>query len=193
MKHFITLLAAVFAAMSFTMCASGGKNADTAQQKENKKEMKTLIAYFSATGTTRKQAERMARLSGADLFEIKPETPYTDADLDWRDSTSRSSVEMRDPKSRPAFVKSLENLDKYDTVYIGYPVWWYVAPHIVNNFIESYDLKGKRVIPFATSGGSTVEETEEQLKKDYPDLNWSPGLLLNSVSDDRIRQWMGIE
>ena len=193
MKHFITLLAAVFAAMTFTMCVSGGKNADTGQQKENKKEMKTLIAYFSATGTTRKQAERMARLSGADLFEIKPETPYTDADLDWRDSTSRSSVEMRDHKSRPAFVKSLENLDKYDTVYIGYPVWWYVAPHIVNNFIESYDLKGKRVIPFATSGGSTVEETEEQLKKDYPDLNWGPGLLLNSVSDDRIRQWMGIE
>ena len=123
MKHFITLLAAVFAAMTFTMCASGGKNADTAQQKENKKEMKTLIAYFSATGTTRKQAERMARLSGADLFEIKPETPYTDADLDWRDSASRSSVEMHDPKSRPAFVKSLDNLDKYDTVYIGYPVW----------------------------------------------------------------------
>ena len=193
MKHCITLLVAVFAAMTFTMCASGGKNADTAQQKENKREMKTLIAYFSATGTTRKQAERMARLSGADLFEIKPETPYTDADLDWRDSASRSSVEMHDPKSRPAFVKSLENLDKYDTVYIGYPVWWYVAPHIVNNFIESYDLKGKRVIPFATSGGSTVEETEEQLKKDYPDLNWSPGLLLNSVSDDRIRQWMDIE
>ena len=101
MKHFITLLAAVFAAMTFTMCASGGKNADTGQQKENKKEMKTLISYFSATGTTRKQAERMARLSGADLFEIKPETPYTDADLDWRDSTSRSSVEMHDPKSRP--------------------------------------------------------------------------------------------
>ena len=193
MKHFITLLAAVFAAMTFTMCVSGGKNADTGPLKENKKEMKTLIAYFSATGTTRKQAERMARLSGADLFEIKPETPYTDADLDWRDSTSRSSVEMRDPKSRPAFVKSLENLDKYDTVYIGYPVWWYVAPHIVNNFIESYDLKGKRVIPFATSGGSTVEETEEQLKKDYPDLNWGPGLLLNSVSDDKIRQWMGVK
>lgn len=186
-------MVAVFAAMTFTMCASGGKNADTAQQKENKREMKTLIAYFSATGTTRKQAERMARLSGADLFEIKPETPYTDADLDWRDSASRSSVEMHDPKSRPAFVKSLDNLDKYDTVYIGYPVWWYVAPHIVNNFIESYDLRGKRVIPFATSGGSTVEETEEQLKKDYPDLNWGPGLLLNSVSDDRIRQWMGIE
>ena len=155
--------------------------------------MKTLVAYFSASGQTAKLAKTLAGVTGGDLFEIAPETAYTAADLDWMDKKRRSTIEMKDPKSRPAIAGKVADMVQYDTVFVGFPIWWYVEPRIVDTFLEHYDFSGKTLIPFATSGGSTVEETEAQLKKDYPDLNWGPGLLLNSVSDDRIRQWMGIE
>ena len=115
---------------------------------------KALVAYFSASGVTAKVASKLAEAAGADLFEIKPETPYTGADLNWQDRDSRSSVEMRDVSSRPAVSGIVENMAEYDVIFLGFPIWWYVAPHIINTFLEGYDMSGKRIILFATSGGS---------------------------------------
>ena len=120
---------------------------------------KQLVAYFSATGTTKKAAERLAGAIGADLFEIKPAVPYTQADLNWMDKHSRSSVEMNDLKSRPAIAGMPADLGAYDTVFVGFPIWWYVAPTIISTFLESGDFSGKKVVPFATSGGSGMGKT----------------------------------
>ncbi|MCH5238371.1 MAG: NAD(P)H-dependent oxidoreductase, partial [Muribaculaceae bacterium] len=118
---------------------------------EENKDSKILVAYFSATGTTKHVAEELAEIMKATLFEIKPETPYTSADLDWRDDNSRSSVEMHDATSRPAIKDTVKDIEKYDVVFIGYPIWWYVAPTIINTFLESYDFAGKKIVLFATS------------------------------------------
>jgi flavodoxin len=125
---------------------------------------KKLIAYFSATGVTRKVAETLAETAGADLYEIKPQVPYTKADLDWQDKRSRSSVEMGDKSSRPAISGADANVGAYDVVFVGFPIWWYVAPAVVNTFLESYDFAGKTVVPFATSGSSGIGETVTRLK-----------------------------
>ena len=117
---------------------------------------KSLVAYFSCSGVTKKTAELLSDMAGADLFEIRPEVPYTKADLDWMDKKSRSTVEMNDPSYRPAIADKVEHMEQYDTVYVGFPIWWYVAPTIINTFLESYDFSGKTVIPFATSGGSSA-------------------------------------
>ena len=122
-----------------------------------------LVAYFSATGTTAKVAETLADAIGADIYEIEPEVPYTEADLNWRDANSRSSIEMNDPLSRPAIAGKRDNMADYDTIYVGFPIWWYVAPTIINTFLESYDMTGKTIIPFATSGSSGMGKTNEKL------------------------------
>ena len=122
-----------------------------------------LVAYFSATGVTAKVAEKLAEAIGADICEIEPVVPYSKADLDWTNQKSRSSVEMSDPASRPAIAVKRDNMDDDDTVFVGFPIWWYVAPHIINTFLESYDLTGKTIVPFATSGGSGMGETNEHL------------------------------
>ncbi len=124
---------------------------------------KKLVAYFSASGTTARLAETLAEAIGADIFEIKPEVPYTRADLNWQDAGSRSSVEMKNPASRPAIAARRDNMAEYDTIYVGFPIWWYVAPTIINTFLESYDLAGKTIVPFATSGGSGMGKTNEAL------------------------------
>ena len=151
---------------------------------------KILVAYFSCSGTTREAARELAAVANADLHEIVPEQPYTDADLNWNDRQSRSSVEMRDVTSRPAIAGRVSGMEKYDVVFIGFPVWWYIAPTIVNTFIESHDLKGKTVIPFATSGGSTLAGSAAALKKTYPALNWREGRLLNRADEKSIRNWV---
>lgn len=122
-----------------------------------------LVAYFSATGTTAKVAEMLAETVGADIFEIEPKIPYTKADLDWTDLKSRSSMEMNDPASRPTIAVKRDNIADYDTIFVGFPIWWYVAPTIINTFLESYDLTDKTIIPFATSGGSGMGKTNEKL------------------------------
>jgi len=122
-----------------------------------------LVAYFSATGTTARVAEKLSDAIGADLFEIAPEVPYTKEDLDWMNKESRSSIEMRDEKSRPKIAVKRDNMAEYDVIFVGFPIWWYVAPTIINTFLESYDLTGKTVIPFATSGGSGMGKTNEKL------------------------------
>ena len=150
---------------------------------------KILVAYSSASGVTKGVAQRLAKVAGADLFEIRPAVPYTQADLNWTDKKSRSSVEMNDPLSRPEIAEMLPNMADYDTVFVGYPIWWYVAPHIINTFVESYDLSGKTLVAFATSGGSGIGKTVEELKKLYPDANWKDGKLLNNISDKELVDW----
>lgn len=151
---------------------------------------KKLVAYFSASGVTKAAAERLAKAACADLFEIKPAVPYTHADLDWTSKNSRSSVEMSDQNSRPEIAEQLYNMADYDIVFIGFPIWWYVAPTIINTFVESYDFSGKTVVPFATSGGSGMGKTVEILKTLCPNANWKKGKMLNLVSETELKNWL---
>lgn len=150
-----------------------------------------LVAYFSATGTTAKVAETLADAIGADIYEIGPEIPYTEADLNWRDANSRSSVEMNDPHSRPAVAGKRDNMSDFDTIFVGFPIWWYVAPTIINTFLESYDMAGKTIIPFATSGGSGMGKTNEKLLPSCTGAKLVEGRVFKSfVSNDEMNQWV---
>ena len=181
MKKIIMMLTALLA-ISLSACSQ--------KKTETSMEQKVLVAYFSASGTTKSVAQQLAEVAEADLHEIKPEKPYTDADLDWRDKQSRSSVEMKDKNSRPAITDKLKNMQDYDVVYVGFPIWWYTAPTIINTFMESYDFKGKTVIPFATSGGSSIKKACEDLKAAYPDITWKEGKLLNRTSKKELETWV---
>ena len=180
MKRLTLIIAAC--CLILTACAQNNKKetkeTQTTETKENK-EMKTLIVYFSATGNTKAAAQKLAKEFNADLYEITPEELYTAADLDWRDKTSRSTIEMQDKSSRPAIKGRCENIADYDTVWIGFPVWWYTAPTIVNTFIEAHDLSGKTLNVFATSGGSDVKDSYTDLKKAYPQYTWGESRLMN--------------
>lgn len=153
--------------------------------------MKTLVTYFSASGVTKKVAAQIAKLAHADLFEIKPAIPYSPADLDWTNKQSRSSVEMNNPKFRPEIAEKLSNMAEYDTIFLGFPIWWYIAPTIINTFLEQYDFSGKTIIPFATSGGSGLGRTVEHLKAQYDStIKWEEGRLLNRVADSELAAWL---
>ena len=182
MKKILMMMAALLT-ISLSACSQANKT------KENK-EMKVLVAYFSATGVTKGVAQQLAEVAGADLHEIKPAQPYTDADLDWHDKQSRSSVEMQDKGSRPAITAKLQNMKDYDVVYVGFPIWWYTCPTIINTFMEAYDFQGKTVIPFATSGGSNIKRACKDLKAAYPNINWKEGKLLNHASKDDLKKWV---
>ncbi|EDQ97373.1 Flavodoxin [Intestinibacter bartlettii DSM 16795] len=149
---------------------------------------KSLVTYFSASGVTKKVAEKLAEAAGADLFEIKPEVAYTEADLNWMDKKSRSSIEMNDKSFRPAIAEKCNNMADYDVVYIGFPIWWYVAPTIINTFLESYDFSGKTIVLFATSGGSGFGNTVAELKRSVSDTTViKEGKVFNSgVSKDQL-------
>ena len=183
MKNIIITMAALLA-MSLSACSQGNK----AKQSKNMK--KVLVTYFSATGTTKGVAQQLAEVTGGTLHEIKPAQPYTDADLDWRDKQSRSSVEMQNKSSRPAITDKLTNMQDYEVIYVGFPIWRYTCPTIINTFMEAYDFKGKTVIPFATSGGSTITKACEDLKAAYPDVNWKEGKLLNRASKKELENWV---
>jgi flavodoxin len=151
---------------------------------------KTLVAYFSASGVTAEAAKKLAKAAGADLYEIKPAVPYTDKDLDWRNEQTRSSVEMRSKASRPALADNNADISQYDTIYLGFPIWWYVAPTIINSFLESYDFSGKTIILFATSGGSGFGSTAKNLKSSVAsDTNIIEGKI-NNMSDESLRTWI---
>lgn len=150
---------------------------------------KTLVAYFSASGVTKSVAERLAKTAGADLFGIEPAKPYTAADLNWNDKNSRSTLEANDPTCRPAIASKPLELDEYSTIYLGFPIWWYVAPHIINTFVESYDFTGKILVPFATSGGSGIGRTVNELRKLCPNANWKAGKMVNGISDKALADW----
>lgn len=149
---------------------------------------RALVAYFSASGVTKKAAEKLAAAAGGDLFEIEPEVPYTSADLNWMDKKSRSSIEMRDKSSRPAIVKKPLDLSKYDSIFVGFPIWWYVAPAIINTFLESCDFSGKKIILFATSGGSGFGNTVRELQVSAPGAQIVEGKSLNRVSEKDLQE-----
>ena len=152
---------------------------------------KTLVAYFSASGVTAKAAKILAQAAGADLYEIKPKVPYTREDLDWMDKNSRSSVEMNDPASRPEIDGKMENMEEYGTIFVGFPIWWYMAPTIINTFLESYDLSGKTVIPFATSGSSGMGKTNEKLLPSCQGAVLLNGKMLNgNLSEASLKNWV---
>ena len=149
-----------------------------------------LVAYFSASGVTAKVAEKLSEAIGADLYAIEPEVPYTKADLDWMDKKSRSTIEMNNPASRPAIAGKRDNMNDYDTVFVGFPIWWYVAPTIINTFLESYDLTGKTIIPFATSGGSDMCKTNEKLLPSCKGAKLLDGKVFKaSVSGADLAKW----
>lgn len=150
-----------------------------------------LVAYFSASGVTAKVAEMLADAVGADIYEIRPAVPYTKADLNWMDKKSRSTIEMNDKTIRPAIVDQDAQIDQYETIFLGFPIWWYVAPTIINTFLESYDFSGKKIILFATSGGSKFGKTVEELKVSVPaSCEIIEGKLLNGKQTiPTIRSW----
>ncbi len=174
----------------FCLSINAGEPDNTHTHNPNTDTKTTLVAYFSATGTTAEVAKRIAGIAHADLYVIEPQQAYTPTDLDWSNKNSRSSIEMKNKKSRPAIKGAIPNISKYKTIYLGFPIWWYQQPTIINTFIEKNDLKGKNIKTFATSGGSTQEKADKILKADYPDIHWISGELLNSPSDMEIKDFI---
>lgn len=182
-KYWFTVFCII--TVSLTSCS---QNKQTEAMNQNKN--KAIVCYFSATGTTASVAKRIAELTGADIIEIVPETPYTAEDLDWTDSLSRSSVEMRNRNTiRPAIKDSDTDFSEYSLVYLGYPNWWNTHPAIINTFLEANDLKNIIIVPFMTSGGSDITNSEKELKEQYPDLTFGKGMLMNGKSDREIKEW----
>lgn len=186
MKYLTLILAAVLS-LGMTACA---QKQSSETQKSEVMNKKVLVAYFSATGTTAREAKLIAEATEGTLFEITPAQLYTAADLDWNDRQSRSSVEMNYDRSRPEMKENVADMAQYDVVFIGYPIWWDLAPRVVNTFIESNDLKGKTVIPFATSGGSTIQHSVAALKRAYPAISWQEGKLLNGANKTAVSNWI---
>jgi len=180
MKKLAILLGVTLCAINAMACKDNKKEKNNMSENNQKT---VLVAYFSATGTTKATAEKLAKEADADLFEIEPAKPYTSADLDWTNKQSRSSVEMNDKTSRPTIKNKVENWDQYTTIYVGFPIWWYTAPTIINTFLEQYSLEGKTIIPFATSGGSSISKAQQDLKTAYPAANWKDGVT-NPTSKD---------
>ena len=194
MKKFFLVLWAILSLCIFSCTSKAASNDEVAEQP---KENKTLIAYFSATGNTKKVAETIAEITGGKLFEIEPAQPYTEEDLDGWNESARGTRESKDRSTRPEVKNKVQDMAQYDTIYLGFPIWWYTCPTIVNTFLEQYDLTGKTIIPFATSGGSNFGNTEKDLKISAPDAIFNPGKVLfktegalNDVDRNTVEQWL---
>ena len=183
MNHLKYLLLAVLSVLAASACSQN-------VEKKTMEKKKVLVVYFSATGTTRQVGKQIAKIADADICEIIPTKPYSSADLDWTNKQSRSSVEMIDAKARPEIKAVAMDVSKYDFVFLGYPIWWDLAPRTVNTFIETTNLAGKTVIPFATSGGSSIGNSVAVLKQLYPNIKWQTGKLLNRVNKKEIEAWV---
>ena len=183
MKHLKILLLAVLTVFAASACSQN-------KVKKTMEKKKVLVVYFSATGTTRQVAKHIAKNADADICEIAPAKPYSSADLDWTNKQSRSSVEMNNPKARPELKALSVDVSKYNYIFLGYPIWWDLAPRTVNSFIETADLAGKTVIPFATSGSSAIANSVAVLKQSYTNIKWQTGKLLNHVSEKEIGTWV---
>ncbi len=153
---------------------------------------KILVAYFSASGVTARAAEEIAQAAGGDLYEIRPAQPYTAAGLDWTHKQSRSSLEMTDPACRPAVAGAVADMARYETVFVGFPIWWGVEPRVVDTFLEGYDFAGKVMIPFATSGGSGMPYAQRHLRSQYPELDWREGKLVRRDGAEWARSALGL-
>ena len=183
MKSIFTIIAATGLTAFGCSCASGKRG-------DNNQEPKVLVAYFSAQGHTKAVAEKVAAVTGGTLFEIEPLIPYSEEDLDgWSDS-SRSTLEARDRSRRPEIKTKMDDFDRYDVIYLGFPIWWYTAPTIINTFLEDYNTEGKTIVPFATSGGSGYGETEKDLRVSAPQAVFKPGKVLNTLSEEEIKKWI---
>lgn len=187
MKRIITMMAVL------AMLVGCKGNAKTNHQQENRNmTKKVLVAYFSYSGTTKRYAEKIAKQANADLFEIEAAQPYTDADVDWQDENARVNYEMKkNPDSRPAIAKKVGNVKQYDVVFVGFPIWWYIAPNIINTFLEAHDFKGKTIIPFFTSHSSGPGETDKHLHKSINyDVTWKPAVRVNRWNDKELNEWV---
>lgn len=183
----LSLVIGTIAVLSVLLLSCSSKKQ---QEKLGSSESKAIVCYFSATGTTEKAAKRLSEITGAPLLNIEPQELYSDADLDWRDTLSRSYVEMHNRSFRPALKDSVSDLSDYSIVFIGYPNWWNTHPTIINTFIEANNLEGKTIVPFMTSGGSNIINSEKELRESYPSLNFAKGLLMNNVTDKDIANWL---
>lgn len=182
------LLASIMAVLSvsLTACASG-TDGNSSKDDDSRS---ILVAYFSAQGHTKALAEKIASATGGTLFEIEPVDPYTEADLDgWNDS-ARGTRESKDRSTRPGVKNKVRDFEKYDTIYLGFPIWWYTAPTIINTFLESYNTAGKTIIPFATSGGSQFGNTEKDLRVSAPKAIFKPGKVINNATQQQVDEWV---
>lgn len=184
-KSVITALILLATLIPFASC-SAKTSTDTSEQERTG----ILVAYFSAQGHTKDVAEKIANVTGGDLFEIEPVDIYTEEDLDGWNESARGTRESKDRSTRPEIANRVDNFERYDTIYLGFPIWWFTAPTIVNTFLESYDTEGKTIIPFATSGGSSFGDTEKDLRVSAPKAVFKPGKVLNGMDEQQIRQWI---
>lgn len=184
-KSVITALILLATLIPFASC-SAKTSTDTSEQERTG----ILVAYFSAQGHTKAVAEKIANITGGDLFEIEPVDIYTEEDLDGWNESARGTRESKDRSTRPEIANRVDNFERYDTIYLGFPIWWFTAPTIVNTFLESYDTEGKTIIPFATSGGSGYGETEKDLRVSAPKAVFKPGKVLNGMDETQINQWI---
>lgn len=184
MKRILTLII-VSAAVIMAACSS------TASEKaEEKRGDNVLVAYFSAQGHTRALAEKIAQSTGGSLFEIEPVNPYTEEDLDGWNESARGTRESKDRSTRPEVRNKVKNFSQYDTIYLGFPIWWFTAPTIVNTFLEQYNTEGKTIIPFATSGGSPIGDTEKDLRVSAPNAKFLPGHVINEATQREVDEWI---
>lgn len=198
-KKILTLFCALLMAVTITACGTSESNGNNEQQQTAGTEETTqavdgnaLVAYFSATGNTKAVAEQIANVTGGELYEIEPAEPYTSEDLDYNNDDCRANLEMNDDTVRPEIAGAIENIEQYDTIYLGYPIWWGNAPRIMNTFVETYDLSGKTMVPFCTSGGSGISTSVDTLQELAGDgITWMEGQRFDrDVSADEISQWI---
>lgn len=199
LKKILALSCALLMAVTITACGTSesennieSKQTTEAEKTTQSADTNVLVAYFSATGNTKTVAEQIADVTGGELYEIEPAEPYTSEDLDYNNDDCRANLEMNDDTARPEIAGAIENIEQYDTIYLGYPIWWGNAPRIMNTFVETYDLSGKTVVPFCTSGGSGISTSVDTLQKLAGDgITWMEGQRFDrDVSADEISQWI---
>ena len=195
MKKLLASILAVMLVMAMTSCSGGNSGASGGDQAaQQNTDDKSIVVYFSCTGNTKAVAEEIAAQTGSDLHEIVPEEPYTEEDLNYNDDNCRANAEMNDPESRPAISNTIENLSDYDTIYIGYPIWWGSLPRIMNTFFDTYDFSGKTIVPFCTSGSSSISQSVSVIKEAEPEAQIKEGLQVSSAgaddSSDEVSRWI---
>ena len=195
MKKLLASILAVMLVLAMTSCSGGNSGAsgdDQAAQQNT--DVRSIVVYFSCTGNTKAVAEEVAAQTGSELHEIVPEEPYTEEDLNYNNDNCRANIEMNDPESRPAISNTIENFSEYDTIYIGYPIWWGSLPRIMNTFLDTYDFSGKTIVPFCTSGSSSISQSVSVIREAEPEAQIKKGLQISSAGADdssyEVRKWL---